>query len=91
MGPDGSLFARLPVGDHVSGTLVGWEFDAPPGTEIIGDRISRSTTVGAPSAGGAAPASYLAWPGLTPADIREQCVQPACSALGRRERRCRRT
>jgi len=52
----GSLFARLPVGDYVSGTLVGWEFDAPAGTEIVGYRISRSTTVGAPSAAGAAPA-----------------------------------
>ena len=54
--PRRSLFARLPVGDYVSGTLVGWEFDAPAGTEIVGYRISRSTTVGAPSAAGAAPA-----------------------------------
>ena len=73
----GSLFARLPLGDYVSGTLVGWEFDAPAGTAIVGYRISRSVVVGKPSAGGAAPAYYLAWPGLDPADIREQCVQPA--------------
>jgi hypothetical protein len=42
-------------------------------------------TVGKPSAGGAAPAYYLAWPALEPGSIREQCVQPGCSALGRRD------
>jgi hypothetical protein len=82
----GSLFARLPGGTYVSGTLVGWQFDAPAGTEIAGYRISRSVTVGKPSAGGAAPAYYLTWPTLSPGDIREQCVQPACSALGRRDK-----
>jgi hypothetical protein len=79
------MFARLPVADYVSGDLVGWEFDAPPGTEIVGYRISRSVTVGKPSASGAAPAYYLAWPALVAGDIREQCVQPACSAIGRRD------
>ena len=82
----GSLFARLPGATYVSGTLVGWQFDAPAGTEIAGYRISRSVTVSKPSAGGAAPAYYLAWPALAPSDIREQCVQPSCSALGRRDR-----
>jgi hypothetical protein len=83
----GSLFARLPLGDYVSGTVVGWEFDAPAGTQIVGYRISRSVVVGKPSAGGAAPAYYLTWPGLDPnTDIREQCVQPSCSSLGRRDK-----
>ena len=82
----GSLFARLPGGTYVSGTIVGWQFDAPAGTEIAGYRISRSVTVGKPSAGGASPGYSLSWPGLVVSDIREQCVQPACSALGRRDR-----
>ena len=82
----GSLFARLPASDYVSGALVGWQFDAPPATEIVNYRISRSVVVGKPSAGGAAPAYYLTWPTPTPGDIREQCVQPACSSLGRRDR-----
>jgi len=82
----GSLFARLPGGTYVSGTIAGWQFDAPAGTEITGYRISRSTTIGRPSPGGAAPGYALAWPGLAPSDIREQCVQPACSALGRRDK-----
>ena len=82
----GSQFALLPGGTYVSGTIVGWQFDAPAGTEIAGYRISRSVTVGKPSAGGTAPGYALAWPGMTPGDIREQCVQPACSALGRRDR-----
>jgi hypothetical protein len=83
----GSLFARLPEGaTYTSGDLVGWQFDAPAGTEIVGYRISRSVVVGKPSASGAAPAYYQTWPGLTPGDIREQCVQPACSSLGRRDR-----
>ena len=81
-----TLFARLPAADYVSGALVGWQFDAPPGTEIVNYRISRSVVVGKPSAGGAAPAYYLTWPTPTPGDIREQCVQPACSSLGRRDR-----
>jgi hypothetical protein len=81
-----TLFARLPAADYVSGALVGWQFDAPPGTEIVNYRISRSVVVGNPSAGGAAPAYYLTSPTPTPADIREQCVQPACSSLGRRDR-----
>jgi hypothetical protein len=82
----GSLFGRLPGGTYASGTIVGWQFDAPSGAEIVGYRISRSVTVGKPSAGGAAPGYALSWPGLAPGDIREQCVQPACSALGRRDR-----
>jgi hypothetical protein len=82
----GSLFARLPGATYVSGTIVGWQFDAPAGTEIAGYRISRSVTVGKPSAGGAAPGYALSWPTLAVGDIREQCVQPACSALGRRDR-----
>ena len=81
-----TLFGRLPVADYVSGALVGWRFDAPAGTEIVNYRISRSVVVGKPSAGGAAPAYYLTWPTPTPGDIREQCVQPACSSLGRRDR-----
>jgi hypothetical protein len=70
----------------VSGTLVGWQFDAPAGTQIVGYRISRSVTVGKPSADGSAPTYYLTWPRHEPGDIREQCVQPACSSLGRRDR-----
>src|SRR5262245_23008396 len=57
----GSLFARLPGATYVSGTTVGWQFDAPAGTEIVGYRISRSVTVSKPSAGGAAPGYALAW------------------------------
>ena len=82
----GSLWARLPGGSYSVGTHVGWKFDAPAGTEIAGYRISRSTTVGAPSAGNAAPAFFVAWPALAAGDIRELCSQPACSALGRRDR-----
>ena len=45
---------RLRVGAHV-----GWKFDAPPGTEIVNYRISRSMMVGKPSAGDAAPVYYV--------------------------------
>jgi hypothetical protein len=82
----GSLFARLPGRSYSVGTHVGWRFDAPAGTEIVGYRISRSTTVGRPSAGNAAPIFYVAWPALAASDIRERCFQPSCSALGRRDR-----
>jgi hypothetical protein len=82
----GSLFARLPGGSYPVGTYVGWRFDAPAGTEIVGYRISRSATAGTPSAGNAAPIYYLAWPALVASDIRERCFQPTCSALGRRDR-----
>lgn|GEM_PF-5437889 len=82
----GSMFARLPARDYLSGAIVGWQFDAPAGTEIVNYRISRSVVVGKPSAGGGAPAYYLTWPRAEPADIREQCVQPACASLGRRDR-----
>jgi hypothetical protein len=82
----GSLFARLPGRSYRVGTYVGWRFDAPAGTEIVGYRISRSATVGKPSTGNAAPVFYVAWPALAASDIRERCFQPACSALGRRDR-----
>lgn len=82
----GSLWAQLPGGSYSVGTHVGWRFDAPAGTEISSYRISRSTTVGAVSAGNAAPVFYVAWPALAASDIRELCTQPACSALGRRDR-----
>ena len=82
----GSLWARLPGGSYSVGTHVGWKFDAPAGTEIVNYRISRSTTVGAVSAGNAAPVFYVAWPAQVATDIREICFQPTCSALGRRDR-----
>jgi hypothetical protein len=82
----GSMFARLPGTSHTVGTHVGWRFDAPAGTEIVGYRVSRSATVGKPSTGNAVPIYYLAWPALAASDIRDRCSQPACSALGRRDR-----
>jgi hypothetical protein len=82
----GSLFARLPGRSYTVGTHVGWRFDAPAGTEIVGYRISRSATVGKPSTGNAAPVYYHSWPALAASDIRERCFQPSCSALGRRDR-----
>lgn len=80
----GSLWGRLPGGNYKVGTHVGWKFVAPAGTQIVNYRISRSTTVGPASTGNATPEFYVAWP--TQGSIREICLRPGCSALGRRDR-----
>lgn len=81
----GSLWGVLPGRDLRVGTYVGWRFDAPPGTEIVNYRISRSTTVGA-GADDAKPAFFIAWPALVANNVRELCQRPDCTGLGRRDR-----